>query len=364
MEACGQQVFALEEALLCSKQTISTLQQKNISLQIELCQAQINASHCHKEHQRLFAAHETEQRTAKLMEKQLHTLRENVSLFTTRIDTLCAEKNDHIFLVAALEQKLEKCHFAAVQFDEKLREMNKSLIQNKNISKQMKNQLRCKEKEIALWKRRYPLSVPTPHTEHREAQTDTFTQQNRNIRKFKDTFHAIGIFAQSFDSFQREIRTQLFSFSEFVNEFASTLKVTANRAVSKVKDEMQRRKEQSDLSLEDLRIKWTHQLAYCNQTHNKRANALHTALHKQQNKFSCLQTFQNWRIFRYKVFIGQITHENMLVFALNQRERMNSSLKQDEMWKRWRSINPGMRQKAQHSSAGSSPNNILERPFL
>ncbi|KAL0583832.1 hypothetical protein ABG067_006276 [Albugo candida] len=125
MEACGQQVFALEEALLCSKQTISTLQQKNISLQIELCQAQINASHCHKEHQTLFVAHETQQRTAKLMEKQLHTLRENVSLFTTRIDTLCAEKNDHIFLVAALEQKLEKCHFAAVQFDEKLREMNK-----------------------------------------------------------------------------------------------------------------------------------------------------------------------------------------------------------------------------------------------
>lgn len=66
MEACGQQVFALEEALLCSKQTISTLQQKNISLQIELCQAQINASHCHKEHQTLFVAHETQQRVRRV----------------------------------------------------------------------------------------------------------------------------------------------------------------------------------------------------------------------------------------------------------------------------------------------------------
>nr|CCA15837.1 AlNc14C15G1723 [Albugo laibachii Nc14] len=120
-------------------------------------------------------------------------------------------------------------------------------------------------------------------------------------------------------------------------------------------NELQRRKEQSDLRLEDLSVKWTDQHTNCIQTSKRQMLTLHNVLQRQRNKFACHKCFQNWRIVRYKVIAAQLTHELMLVFDLNQRQRTiecSSSIKQDEMWKRWRSINPaGMpqRQDENHS---------------
>ena len=118
--------------------------------------------------------------------------------------------------------------------------------------------------------------------------------------------------------------------------------------------ELQRRNEQSDLRLEDLSVKWSDQHATCIQTSKRQMLSLHNVLQRQRNKYACHKSFQTWRIVRYKVIAAQLTHELMLAFELNHRQRKiecSSSIKQDQMWKRWRSINPvGMPRKPEHSA--------------
>nr|CCA27688.1 AlNc14C632G12301 [Albugo laibachii Nc14] len=127
-------------------------------------------------------------------------------------------------------------------------------------SNQMKNQLRRKEKEVALWKLRYQLkrqkespkadiNIQRSQREHlikwwskraiAKVQNDTLKQSFRTWRqshhvnqtelpqsrnKVQEALRTTRMFADSFGSFQREIQANIFAFSECINKLANVSK--------------------------------------------------------------------------------------------------------------------------------------------